>query len=234
MSLRKEFDFYAKLMLERDNHQFYKSLSFRFSISITNILMKLGYNKRVFKKDQNKIINIGSGNLSFQNVSNTDLFPSIGQILKGQIKRNGNSANKYYLNLINKESVFENKWEGIILSHVIEHIPVYLVDDCLKNMRSYLKKGGTIRILVPDTKKYFDNLNEGELSPQGFISNQLSLNRLFYSWEHKFMFSDKILIQILESNGYNNIKVCSFGEGNLSEYDAKEREFESLCITAEK
>ena len=234
MKLKKEFNLYSNVMLERDKKQLLKTVSFKFSIYITNLLMNLGYNKRVFKKDQNKIINIGSGNLSFENVSNTDLFPSIGQILKRQIKRNSNSANKYYLNLIKKEKVFENQWEGIILSHVIEHIPVYLVNDCLKNMRSYLKKGGTIRILVPDSKKYFGNLNEGLESSQGFINSQLSLNRLFYSWEHKFMYSDKILIEILESNGFNNIKVCSFAEGDLSEYDAKEREFESLCITAEK
>ena len=234
MNLNQEFDNYSKVMLERDRSKLFKTISFKFSISITNLLMNLGYNKRILKNEKNKVLNIGAGNLSFDKASNTDLFPSIGQILKGQLKRNSNKENKYYLNLIKKEKSFENYWEGIVLSHVIEHIPTYLVKICLKNMRTYLKKGGKIRILVPDPKKYFLDTDIKDQSPQRFYNNFFSLNRLFYGWEHQFMYSEDILTDLLNECGFKNIKACSFGKGELKQFDAKEREFESLCITAEK
>lgn len=234
MNLNQEFDCYSKVMLERDRTKLYKTISFRFSIYFTNILMKLGYNNKILKNEKNKFLNIGAGNLSFEKASNTDLFPSLGQILKGQLKRNSNKDNKYYLNLIKKEKSFENYWEGIILSHVIEHIPTYLVKICLKNMRTYLNEGGKIRILVPDPKKYFLDTDKKVQSPQSFYNNFFSLNRLFYGWEHQFMYSEDILEALLHECGFQNIQISSFGEGELSQFDAEEREFESLCITAEK
>ena len=234
MNLNQEFDYYSKVMLERDRTKIFKTISFKFSISVTNLLMNLGYNKRILKNEKNKVLNIGAGNLSFDKASNTDLFPSIGQILKGQLKRNSNKDNKYYLNLMKKEKSFENYWEGIVLSHVIEHIPTYLVKMCLKNIREYLKEGGKIRILVPDPKKYFLDSDKKDLSPQSFYNNFFSLNRLFYGWEHQFMYSENILKELLQQCGFINIQICSFGKGELNQFDAKEREFESLCITAER
>ncbi len=234
MNLNQEFEHYSKATFERDRIKLFKTISFKFSISVTNLLMNLGYNKKILKNEKNKVLNIGAGNLSFEKASNTDLFPSVGQILKGQLKRNSNNDNKYYLNLIKKEKSFENYWEGIVLSHVIEHIPTYLVKICLKNMRTYLTDGGKIRVLVPNPKKYFSDIDINDQSPQGFYNNFFSLNRLFYSWEHQFMYSEDILIVLLNECGFQNIQICSFGEGELNQFDAKEREFESLCVTAEK
>lgn len=233
MSLFEEFKEYSNVMLAREKKQTLSDLSFNFSLKVTNILMNLGYNKKLLKSDKNKILNLGSGNFHFKGVSNTDLFPSLGQLLKGQLKRNSNKANRYYLNLIKKEKSFENKWEGVVLSHVIEHIPPYLVLECLSNIKSYLVSGGVLRILVPDPKVYFEDI-ESEQSPQGFKNNFISLNRLFYCWEHQFMFSDKILLCLLDELGFTDIKITSFGKGALGQFDAKEREFESLCITAKK
>ena len=233
MSLFEEFKEYSNVMLAREKKQTLSNLSFKFSLKITNILMNLGYNKKLLKSDKNKILNLGSGNFHFEGVSNTDLFPSLGQLLKGQLKRNSNKANRYYLNLIKKEKSFEDKWEGVILSHVIEHIPPYLVLECLSNIKSYLVTDGVLRILVPDPKVYFEDI-ESNKSPQGFRHNSISLNRLFYCWEHQFMFTDTILTTILEELGFTEINVTSFGKGPLGQFDADEREFESLCITAKK
>lgn len=233
MSLIKEYKEYANVMLHREKKKSLSALSFRFSLMMTNIMMRLGYNKNIVRSDKNKFLNIGSGNIQFEGLSNTDIFPSIGQILKGQLKRNSNQANRYYLNLIKKENSFENRWDGIILSHVIEHIPPFLVLNCLENIHSYLSENGVVRILVPNPKIYFDDIKTDQ-SPQGFEHNFISLNRLFYCWEHQFMFSDKILIALLEESGFNGIKVTSFGSGLLSEFDAMERKYESLCIIARK
>jgi len=233
MSLFEEFKEYSNVMLAREKKQFISDLSFKFSLKMSNMLMKLGYNKRLIKSDKNKILNLGSGNFHFKGVSNTDLFPSLGQLLKGQLKRNSNQANRYYLNLIKKEKSFENKWEGVILSHVIEHIPPHLVLECLRNIKNYLVTDGVLRILVPDPKVYFED-TESELSPQGFKNNFISLNRLFYCWEHQFMFSDKILICLLDELGFKDIQITSFRKGELGQFDVKERKFESLFITAKK
>jgi len=86
---------------------------------------------------------------------------------------------------------------------------------------------------VPDPRVYFEDI-ESNKSPQGFRHNSISLNRLFYCWEHQFMFTDTILTTILEELGFTEINVTSFGKGPLGQFDADEREFESLCITAKK
>jgi len=47
----------------------------------------------------------------------------------------------------------DNSVDLIYASHIIEHIPVYVVRDVLKRLYKKLKVGGKIRILCPDMEK---------------------------------------------------------------------------------
>jgi hypothetical protein len=228
----EEFDKYCLKMNDRDRIQLFKSFSFRISLFITNWFMFLGFNKIILKRDKNKFLNIGAGNVFFENVSNTDLFPSVGQILKGNLKRNSNIANKYYLNIFKAEKSFMNRWEGIVLSHVLEHINPANAKMVLQILKSYLVDDGTLRVLVPNPQVYFNS--SSEVSPQGYKSNILSLNNLFYGWSHCFMYSSDLLVELLLESGFKDVKLVDFGTDKLSEFDFKERKFESLCIVAKK
>tara|TARA_Y100001968_G_C19097490_1_gene590870 strand:- start:148 stop:732 length:585 start_codon:yes stop_codon:yes gene_type:complete len=194
--------------------------------------MYFKYNKNVLKNEKNRYLNIGAGNVSFDKISNTDIFPSLGQLIKGNLKRNSNLNNKYYLNIFKTEKSFKNQWDGIVLSHVLEHINPKFSKMVLKILKSYLKSNGYLRILVPDPKVYF--YENSSLSPQGYRSNILSLNSLFYGWSHCFMYSETLLIEILKEIGFKEIEVVKFGKGNLSEFDFIDRKYESLCIVAKK
>lgn len=233
MNLIKEFKDYSRIISERNKKKMLSTISFKFSVVMTNIMMAINYNKRRLKLDENAFINIGAGNTSFEGVSNTDLFPSIGQLLKFQLKRNSNKNNIYYLNILKEEKHFINNWEGVILSHVIEHLPPAQLIFSLNLINKYLKKNGIVRILVPNPKIYLEE-NTKEISPQGFCNNIISLNRLFYSWGHQFMFSESILIELLRESGFKNISITRFGEGPLGEFDVSERKYESLCVVAVK
>ncbi|WP_445721074.1 methyltransferase domain-containing protein [Flavobacterium sp.] len=228
----EEFHKYCEKMDNRESKQILKSVSFRISLFITNLIMFLGFNKRIQKKDSNRSLNVGAGNVFFDNISNTDLFPSVGQILKGNLKRNSNKANKYYLNIFKTEKSFLSRWDGIVLSHVLEHINPCHSKMVLLTLKSYLSENGILRILVPNPEVYFNKITE--ISPQGYKSNILSLNNLFYGWSHRFMYSSELLIELLLDSGFTDVKVVDFGTEELSQFDFKERKFESLCIVAKK
>ena len=227
-----EFHKYCAKMNNRERMQLFKSFSFKISLFITNWFMFFGFNKRIQKSDKNRYLNVGAGNVFFENISNTDLFPSVGQILKGNLKRNSNNANKYYLNIFKTEKSFICRWDGIVLSHVLEHINPSNSTMVLQILKSYLTVDGTLRILVPNPEVYFNK--NSEVSPQGYKSNILSLNNLFYGWSHCFMYSSDLLVELLLDSGFKDVKVVDFGIGKLSQFDFKERKFESLCIVAKK
>ena len=96
-----EFHKYCAKMNNRERMQLFKSFSFKISLFITNWFMFFGFNKRIQKSDKNRYLNVGAGNVFFENISNTDLFPSVGQILKGNLKRNSNN-NTFFMRLVSK------------------------------------------------------------------------------------------------------------------------------------
>jgi len=97
MSLIQEFKEYSNIMLAREKHETLSNISFKFSLLITNILMNLGYNKNLVKSDKNKFLNIGSGNIHFDGLSNTDLFPSLGQGPLAQFDANEREFESLYI-----------------------------------------------------------------------------------------------------------------------------------------
>jgi hypothetical protein len=116
----------------------------------------------------------------------------------------------------------------------IEHIDILAVENILSTTLHYLTPGAHIRILVPDFKVYTREHSRGEVTPQGFVSRTLSLNRLFYHWGHIFMYDFQILEDLLLNVGYVNVKHVQWGDGPLGQFDSKERQYESLCVIAEK
>jgi len=208
------------------------NLSSWFSLNMTIFMQYIGINKNIKNKFKSKknILNIGSGD-EFPNLCvNTDLFPGFGnifRILSGKIKK----EYQCYLNVVYKDKYLKESANGIIFSHVLEHIPPFLTIEVLKNLRYYLKENGVLRISVPDIRKY--NLDEIP-TDQNFITPIIAKNSLIYRWGHQCMYDEELLIALLDESGFKDIQIVSFNNGLLGELDIDRRKYETLYITAIK
>jgi len=126
-------------------------------------------------------------------------------------------------------------------SHFLEHLSFEegqkFLDECLR----VLIPGGIISICVPNAKLYIDAyLNSKDLDRKYFFDYTRAYNNTsridfvnyiaYMAGEHKYMFDQENLVNILTLKGFRNARNRSF-EPSL---DLKEREFESIYAEAEK
>ena len=139
--------------------------------------------------------------------------------------------------------------QGIFTEHCLEHLPFTSVDFVIGEFRRVLKSKGSVRIVVPDGElyltKYSDIIHnasetklpyaEGDIY-QGLYSPIMSVNRIFRSHGHKFIYDFDTLRLLLEKNGFIDIKKESFHSGRDSRLiiDTESRAVESLYIEASK
>lgn len=113
----------------------------------------------------------------------------------------------------------------IYSSHFLEHLePKEALNFCKESFR-VLKKGGIFRIALPNTlrgisawfnedESYLHPLMNGErvmFQLQGKPNNIDFLNYMIYQcYEHKFIYNESKVIDILQSIGFNNIYESSF------------------------
>ncbi|WP_419675997.1 methyltransferase domain-containing protein [Aliarcobacter butzleri] len=207
-------------------------LSGWFSLNFTVFLQKFGINKNLKNKfkDDKFILNIGSGDEFPEKCINTDLFPSFGKLLRIILGKEKKQI-QCYLNVVYKDKNLFEIADGIVFSHVLEHIPPFLTMVVLENLRDYLKKGSFLRISVPDIRLYENN----KLPPdQGYSNQIIAKNSLIYRWGHQFMYDENLLKALLEEIGFNDVEVVSFKIGQLGEFDIERRQNETLYIVAKK
>lgn len=147
----------------------------------------------------------------------------------------------------------ENSVDYIFTSHFLEHIKKFETANVLRLCHKCLKKGGTIRISVPDIdliiKQYTDNANSiekvekindhffailrQEMHPQSFYEKIQS----FFVRGHQWMYNFDYLKNMLVVAGFdaNSIKRCEVRQGNVPNLDVLDRhEDESIFLEATK
>ena len=133
--------------------------------------------------------------------------------------------------------------EGIYTEHCLEHIPY---EKCLENFKEFyrlLKKDSTLRVILPDGEIYCnlylqkktDNkivMPYGENEPTPMIS----INRIFRSHGHQFIYDYETLEFLLKKAGFAKIKREQFRTGNDERLliDSPERVLESVYLEAQK
>ena len=202
------------------------------SLKTTILLQRIGYNKRKIStlKKKEIILNIGCGSVVKDNLINADLFPPLGTFWH-KITHKQKLEADIFLNLGSYDQNLANLADGIVLSHVLEHLPPRIVINALRNCFNYLKPGGNIRVSVPHLAAY-----EQEDIPQyqGVTNQTLAKNSLIYAWGHHFMYDGEIMTLLMEEAGFKEVKEVAFGEGILNETDVKSRQEESIYLTGLK
>lgn len=139
--------------------------------------------------------------------------------------------------------------QGIFTEHCLEHLPLESADFVLSECWRVLRPGGNIRIVVPDGELYltrYTDIIRGRSNAeipymendgyQGLYSPVMSVNRIFRTSGHQFIYDFDTLRLLLEKNGFEGIMRESVGSGRDPRLliDTEHRSVESLYAEASK
>jgi predicted SAM-dependent methyltransferase len=137
--------------------------------------------------------------------------------------------------------------QGAFTEHCIEHLSIDAADSVLAELRRVIMPGGSVRIIVPDGELYLtsyaDNLRSREPVPmplsegdayKGMYSPIMSVNRIFRDHGHLFIHDFQSLRQLLQRNGFIDVKRERFKKGRDPKMliDTEGRRAESLYVEA--
>jgi len=180
-----------------------------------------------FKKMRPLKLNIGCGKVKIPSWVNIDIEPAADLVIdvrKG-LPFNGNSVDLIYN------------------EHFLEHLAVEEGEKVLRECYRCLKKGGTLRIAMPDLdyviQKYnTDWKNQDWLSwPEyKFIKTRgKMINIAFRWWGHKYLYNEEDLRIHLVKAGFKKIVRCEWNKSNHVELCGLEtRKDSKLILEAEK
>lgn len=122
----------------------------------------------------------------------------------------------------------------IYSSHFLEHLYRDDARHLLNESYRVLKKGGVVRISIPDLeyaiKLYSLGKKDQTLQNYFFVESDDS-----YYARHKYMYDFEMLSEILKDIGFNDIKRCDYQQGETPDIDILDnRKDESLFVEARK
>lgn len=221
-----------------------------FKIIIKRIVRKYILKYFIFKKIKDCQgflgLNLGAGNNPINGWINADIDSKYWSVM--------------YLNATKKFPFRKNTFDYIISEHLLEHLSIEDAKKMLKECFRILKKGGKIRISTPDIKFIISLYNKNKNNSYYIkkITNRFLkdiygtdyrplfiINNAFYNWEHKFLYDEEFLREILKKTGFNDVKRELYGESrdkNLNMVEAHEKgvgdirvcKIESLILEATK
>lgn len=125
---------------------------------------------------------------------------------------------------------------GIFSEHCLEHVPFEVCDFALSEFQRVLAPGGIVRIVMPDGALYLRRYAAGEPLPYGEneMSAMFSVNRVFRDYGHQFIYDFNTLRQMLERQGFQDIRLESFMQGRDPKLliDTPARAIESFYVEA--
>ncbi len=130
--------------------------------------------------------------------------------------------------------------EYIYSSHLLEHIPFRELIIFLKECKRVLKDEGVFSVCVPNFRLYIEaysnnrnfkveNYYKWAIADTGSKIDQLNY-MAYMNEEHKYLFDEENLLNILLKTGFKKVKLRSFDP----KLDAKRRDFESIYAIAIK
>jgi len=180
-----------------------------------------------FKKMRPLKLNVGCGNAKLPGWVNIDIEPGAELVVD-----------------IRKGLPFDDDSVDFIYNeHFLEHVTFEEGEKVLREFRRCLKKGGVLRIAMPDLdyiiQKYnTDWKNQDWLSwPEyEFVKTRgQMLNISFRWWGHKYLYNEEDLKNQLIKAGFLKIMRCNWNKSNHAElYNLQTRKDSKLIMEAEK
>jgi hypothetical protein len=150
--------------------------------------------------------------------------PILGRIYKKNAERF--PATVHYGDIVRGLPIARESCQGIYCSHVLEHLSY---EDCLlalRNSFTYLKPGGTFRLVVPDLEQlaraYLASSAESpanwfmEVSDLGRVRRPRGLKAFLLGWlgnsAHLWMWDERSMAAALRLAGFKHIRRAAFGD----------------------
>jgi predicted SAM-dependent methyltransferase len=113
------------------------------------------------------------------------------------------------------------RWHDILdfvyAEHFLEHLSIGDGLKFLENAGRALKPGGRIRLTTPALEWVVKTHFTFDASENAQQLNTLHLNRAFYGWGHRFLYSKPMLARVLEAVGYGQVQFCEYGRSGVSD-----------------
>jgi predicted SAM-dependent methyltransferase len=178
-----------------------------------NLEMKILWDRirRVFLKPPFPILengginlHLGCGSVAHPKFVNIDLLPA---------------PHVHYVRSIDDLSPFKDSTVSLIhASHCLEHFPHGKVSDVLKEWCRVLKKGGILRLSVPNFDVLLDIYNENGKDIDLIMSMLMGYQNYKYNY-HKIVFTNASLSSLLRDVGFKEIREWQPGSCELTSFD---------------
>lgn len=129
--------------------------------------------------------------------------------------------------------------DWIYCSHVLEHFERYETGNLLKEIKRVLRKGGRVRIVLPDLKKvikkYGEDADEFCRKFWGYEKDKTAGWQSSFIRPHHWMYNEKSFEKILRESGFKKIELKGYQESlmpDVEKLDLKLHEDISMYIEA--
>ncbi len=135
-----------------------------------------------------------------------------------------------YMDATQPFPIADGAFDYVFAEHMIEHISFEEADHMLSESFRIMKEGATIRIATPNLEKLAQLMispNEQDHATyidayfQRFFPDELPkdpvfvVNKLFYSFHHRFIHSEASLRYLLEKQGFRDFRRCQVGQSDM-------------------
>jgi SAM-dependent methyltransferase len=194
-------------------------------------------------------IHFGAFNCPVEGWTNTDITPhiyiarvpglawflhTIGKMPADRYQDHQTGAFKKltYLNVGKPWPYSDETIDAVFSSHVLEHLPIRAARTCISNAYRVLKKGGILRIVVPDLDKCIADYSAPksyEWAFDVFEANQVAEKNM-----HHFMYNEASLARLMRDCGFAAVSRQAYREGNCPDIELLDNRPESLFMEAVK
>ncbi|WP_416687688.1 methyltransferase domain-containing protein [Candidatus Pseudothioglobus sp. Uisw_041] len=189
------------------------------------------FRKRPILFNEKNYLNLGCGHNLIDGFVNADFFYKVWN--KKIPKR------QWMLDLRYNLECEDETFDGVYSEHTFEHLTYLTVDNLLKELHRTVKKGGIIRITVPDCDKfvkYYNGDYQNNNFSGAFDSKCLAMHHLTQASGHMSIWCFEEMKSALEKAGFTQVKEMSFqkSQDNMLMHDIQEREWETVYVEAKK
>lgn len=119
-------------------------------------------------------------------------------------------------------------WDGlthVFGEHFIEHLEIDKAIDFLVHAGASLAPGGRIRLSTPNLAWVMHThfTSGATVDAERRLADTIKLNRGFYGWGHRFLWTEEMLTGVMASVGYDDVEMHTYGHSDDPELHALER-----------
>lgn len=203
----------------------WRNLYGSFKFILRNIIGLL-ISKKPINNNKKKYLNLGCGAIYTENWTNADFYRFRGIKLD------------WMLDIGKKWKCDDNYWHGIFSEHTLEHLTYEACITCFKECLRTLKKGGILRLSIPNIDLYIDHLSGKNKRKEfnQFLTKAESISYVTQNFGHKSTWNPELLISLLEEIGFTNVKQMKMHKSDNNDLCIEQdyKEWETMYIEGTK